>query len=121
MDPDEWNASADEWIREGHRDPSFIPNTKVEWAALLQRRADRIARERAAAERKAEQEKAATAERRRNQARIAELHQIKTHIEPVQSLATSLLVNSDMQENHDRKRSQLLLRGVNSSMNCPML
>jgi hypothetical protein len=109
MDPDEWDAGADEWIREGHRDLIFISNTKAEWAALLQRRADRIASERAEAERKAQQEKAAAAERRRKQARAAELKRIKTQVQPVQSLATSLLVNSDMQENHDRKQTQLRL------------
>lgn len=109
MDRDEWDAGADEWLREGNRDLTFISNTKAEWAALLQRRAGRIARERAEAERKAEREKAAAVERRRKQERAAELKRIKTQVRPVQSLATSLLVNSDMQENHDRKQTQLRL------------
>jgi hypothetical protein len=44
MDAEEWGAGVDQWRHEGHRDLEFIPNTKVEWAALLQRGADRIAR-----------------------------------------------------------------------------
>jgi hypothetical protein len=51
MDQDEWNAGADEWMREvGHDDLTMIPAERPKWEALLRRRAARIERERAAAE-----------------------------------------------------------------------
>ena len=59
-----------QWTHEGHRELTFIPNTKVEWAALLQRRKQRLAVEAAEAQRKAAKEKAEAAERLRKQTQI---------------------------------------------------
>ena len=107
IDRDEWRAGADEWIREGNRDLTFVPNTNAEWAALLRRRSDRIAREVEQARRKTDQEKAAAAKRRHREVLVAELKKIKTNVEPVQTLATTLIGNSDLQDNYDRKLKQL--------------
>jgi hypothetical protein len=41
MEADEWNAGVDEWEREGH-DLATIPETVLEWKALLRRRTNRL-------------------------------------------------------------------------------
>lgn len=44
MDPDEWEAGADEWIREGH-ELETVPLEGSKWKALIGRRIARLARE----------------------------------------------------------------------------
>jgi hypothetical protein len=50
MDEYEWNAGSDEWMREGHDDLATVPLERPKWQALLRRRAARLERETAAAE-----------------------------------------------------------------------
>ena len=99
----EWEAGADQCQREGHRDLQFIPNTKVEWAALLQRRADRIAREKAETERKAAKERAETAEHQRKQTRIQKLKEYK--LPAIKGAVPNVIPIGDAREKHDQART----------------
>ncbi|MEA2906287.1 MAG: hypothetical protein QOI12_3674 [Alphaproteobacteria bacterium] len=47
MDPDEWNAGADEWIHQGHDDLALIPLERPKWEELLRRRIERLEAEEA--------------------------------------------------------------------------
>ena len=103
---DEYEAALDQWRREKHRYFEFLPNTKVEWAALMQRRTDRIAREKAEAERKAAKAKAEAAERLRRQIQIEKLKAVK--LPPIKNSVPNLLANNEVREKHDNAKRQLL-------------
>ena len=61
MDIEEWDAGADEWMREGHDDLIKIPLDRPGWEALLRRRAARLKKE------KVEREKVRRENRRQEQ------------------------------------------------------
>ena len=105
-DYEEWEAGADEWGLEGHPDLTFLPNTKVEWAALLKRRADRIAREKAEAERKATKERAAATDRQRKRTLVAKLKQYK--LPAMEAPVPNLTVIGGAREEHDKAIQELL-------------
>ena len=106
LEPEEYQAGGDQWLQEKHRYFDGFPNTRATWAALMQRRADRIALE---ALRKAEeewQEAAERAERQRLETRVQKLQAYK--LPAIQAPVPKLAAIGGAREEHDKAKTDLL-------------
>lgn len=106
LDAAEYAAGLEQWLLEEHGYFDCFPNTRFDWAALMQRRRERLAREALEAERKAAAEWEDAAEHYRQQARVEKLKALK--LSRVVDLVPKLVHVGAAREEHDKEKLDLL-------------
>jgi hypothetical protein len=105
LDPEEFQAGINQWVWEKHRYLDGFPNTRAEWAALIQRSEQREAAEAAEAAHKAAAEQTEAAERRRKVAQVERLKAFK--LPSVKGPVPKLVAIGAAREEHDNEKLQL--------------
>jgi hypothetical protein len=105
LDPEEFQTGINQWVWEKHGYFDGFPNTRAEWAALIQRSEQREAAEAEEAAHKAAAEQTEAAERRRKVAQVERLKAFK--LPSIKGPVPKLVTIGAAREEHDNEKLQL--------------